>query len=94
MAPDVKDVDGDPWMVLSRRNYGWDANTTSATSDCIFGSPAATKAEFAAGFGCDDEVFLGLDKLAPATDPNGDNRHMFEMRVVIKDADNRYILHH
>ena len=84
-------------MVLSRRNYGWDANTTSATSatsDCIFGSPAATKAEFAAGFGCDDEVFLGLDKLAPATDPNGDNRHMFEMRVVIKDADNRYILHH
>jgi len=92
VAPDVKDVDGDPWMVLSRRNYGWDANTTSATSatsDCIFGSPAATKAEFAAGFGCDDEVFLGLDKLAPATDPNGDNRHMFEMRVVIKDADNR-----
>jgi len=100
VAPDAKDVDGDPWMVLSRRNYGRDATTislsslpassSSATSDCIFGSAAATKAEFAAGFGCDDEVFLGLDKLALTTDPNGDNRHMFEMRVVIKDvAENR-----
>ena len=70
---DAKDTIGDPWMVLSRRNF-------SRKEDCIFGHEAATLDVFHSGFGCDEEVFLGLNKTVFATDPSH-NTDMYEMRV-------------
>jgi len=82
---DKGDRNSDPWMVFSRRNTAREDRRVGNSLDCIFESPLATKAMFGSGFACDEEVFLGLDKIAAASDPNVKATNMFEVRVVSSD---------